>query len=255
MKPLIAITVREVVSEKEFWAPTLHGQHHTYADSIVRAGGAPFVLPLVHDEQVLRRLYEQCDGLLLTGGSDVDPSVYGEPDSARKKIPKGGLQEMPVSKRRDKQEIQLLRWALEDDKPVLGICRGMQLINVSLGGNLYHDLSVEMPASHNHEVGYHKQDFRHLSHLLNIEPDSLLAKVLENDKIPTNSLHHQGIKQVGKGLKACAHAEDGVIEAIELPGKLFVIGVQSHPEALEYDTEPRWRKLFKAFVKSSAKAS
>jgi putative glutamine amidotransferase len=244
MKPVIAITVGEIIniSTGKIWTPVVYGQFQTYTDAVVRAGGAPFILPLVDDESALRRLYETCDGLLLSGGHDLSQG-----------FPKGkkSSKTFSVSPRRDKQEVQLLKWALADDKPVLGICRGMQLINVALGGQLHHDIGNDLPTAHNHQAGIDNKDFHHLAHNLDIQSGSLLARILKTDHISTNTLHHQAIEQLGEGLVATAHAEDGVIEAIELPDKKFVIGVQSHPEALESETEPLWRGLFAAFVGSA----
>jgi putative glutamine amidotransferase len=244
MQPVIAITVGEVINYDTglAWAPTVYGQSHTYVDAIVSAGGAPFILPLVDDRKVLRKLYEQTDGILLSGGHDIDLTTDGPPSKNRAII--------VTSPRRDHQEIQLLKWAIEDNKPVLGICRGMQLINVALGGTLYKDISSDLPKSRNHELSFHKKDFRHIAHNLDLTPDSQLATILGTEHIDTNALHHQAIKELGKGLVVTAHAEDGVIEAIELPGNRFVIGVQSHPEALEDSVEPLWHSLFEAFVKS-----
>ena len=250
MKPLIAITAGEFINENEWWIPPVHGQFHTYYDAIVHAGGAPFVLPMIDDESVLKRLYQQADGLLLTGGGDLDPQTYDGPLNKNHK-PRGPY-DKPISPRRDKQEIKLMRWALRDNKPILGICRGMQLINATLGGSMYNDIETDLPSAHNHEAGISKRDFMHLSHNLKLDPDSQLAKILGTDRVLTNSLHHQAVKRLGKGLTATAHAEDGLIEAIELSHKLFVIGVQSHPEALENKVEPHWRKLFKAFVNHAA---
>lgn len=247
MQPVIAITVGEVININtgEVWTPIVYGQFHTYTDAVVRAGGAPFIVPLVDDEVVLRRLYEQCDGLLLSGGHDLDQDTYNAPSPQVK---------INVSPRRDKQEIQLVKWALDDNKPILGICRGMQLINVALGGSLHQDIDVDLPKSRNHQASIDHKNFQHLAHQLKIKPDSQLADILGTNIVAANALHHQAISKLGNDLVATAHAEDGVIEAIELPSKSFVIGVQSHPEALEAKTEPLWRKLFKAFI-GSAKAT
>jgi putative glutamine amidotransferase len=242
MQPFIAVTVREVIDNDYKWTPVVYGQFHTYTDAVVHAGGVPIIVPLIDDRPVLRRLYEQCDGLLLTGGNDLDPHSYKSALSSRARN---------VSPRRDKQELQLLEWALEDDKPVFGICRGMQLINVALGGSLHQDISIDLPSAHNHEVSVDRKNFHYLAHRLKISPGSQLAEILGTDMVATNALHHQAISQLGDGLVATAHAEDGVIEAIELPGKHFVIGVQSHPEALEAETEPLWHKLFMAFIGSA----
>jgi putative glutamine amidotransferase len=252
MQPLIAITVSEIANNDETWLPTVYGQFRTYTDAIIRAGGAPFVVPLTDDETVLKRLYEQCDGLLLPGGNDLDPATYNRPHSSNKVNPATHPLLTKLSPRRDRQEIQLLKWALRDNKPVLGICRGMQLINVALGGSLLPDINVSSPSARNHEAGIHKKDFHHPAHHLRITAGSRLAAVLGADSIEANSLHHQAVDKLGNGLAATAHAEDGVIEAIELPDKRFVIGVQSHPEALEAEAEPLWRKLFQAFVTAAS---
>jgi putative glutamine amidotransferase len=246
MSPIIAITVGEIINYDvgELWTPTIYGQSHTYTDAIVQAGGAPFILPLVDDEDVLRALYEKTAGFMLSGGHDLEPARYNSKQTYAKLI---------TSPRRDKQELQLLQWALADDKPVLGICRGMQLINVGLGGTLHQDIKDNLPTAHDHTSSVTKKDFRHLAHELTIEADSRLADILGQTHIKTNTLHHQAIQTLGEGLVATAHAEDGVIEAIELPGKRFVIGVQSHPEALEAKTETLWRELFKAFVDSAGR--
>ncbi|MDP9129904.1 MAG: gamma-glutamyl-gamma-aminobutyrate hydrolase family protein [Candidatus Binatota bacterium] len=245
MQPLIAITAGEVVNREYPWAPVTHGQSHTYVDAVVRAGGAPIIVPIVNNQTVLRKLYDQCDGLLLSGGNDLDPRNYSS---------KPVIKTRRISPQRDKQEIQLLKWAFEDDKPVLGICRGMQLINVTLDGNLYQDIVTSVPTAHNHEACIVDKDFNHLAHHLKLAAGSQLAKILETDTMAANTLHHQAVHELGKGLVITARAEDGVIEAIELPGKRFVIGVQSHPETLEAGTEPHWRKLFTAFIGSCKSA-
>lgn len=245
MQPFIAITVGEIVRNDATWSPVVHGQAHTYTDAVVHAGGVPIIIPLVDDETALRRLYDQCSGLLFSGGNDLDPASYNADPSPHIKNP---------SPKRDKQELKLLGWALNDDKPVLGICRGMQLINVALGGSLHQDIVSELPDSHNHEVSAHNQNMHHIAHELTIKPGSLLAKSLSSDHASTNALHHQAIQKLGDGIVATAHAEDGIIEAIELPGKKFVVGIQSHPEALEAEAEPLWRQLFVAFI-DSAKTS
>lgn len=245
MFPVIGITVGEIIniSTGKVWTPIIYGQFHTYTDAIVRAGGAPFVIPLVGNAKMLRRLYDQCDGLLLSGGHDISQNSPKHPKAAK---------HFGVSPRRDKQETQLLKWALADDKPVLGICRGLQLLNVALGGSLHQDIDDYLEDTHNHQAGIDQKNFHHLAHKLRIVPGSKLSAALKADTIGTNALHHQAVRQLGDGLVATAYAEDDVIEAIELPGKSFVVGIQSHPEALEAKTEQLWRKLFKAFVSSAS---
>lgn len=247
MQPVIAITVGEVINFEsgKAWTPTIYGQFHTYTDAVVRAGGAPFILPLVDDDEVLRTLYEKCEGLLLSGGHDLDLMDEETPVSLKVKV--------NTSPRRDKQEIQMLKWAIEDNKPVLGICRGMQLINVGLGGTLYDHIPDALPAAQNHNQSLDKKNIHHIAHQLRLEPDSKLAKILGTTEIAANTLHHQAVNELGTGLVVTAHAEDGIVEGIELPDKRFVIGVQSHPEALEATIEPLWQALFQAFIAASAR--
>ena len=243
MQPFIGITVGEIVNAKETWAPPSYGQRRLFIDAVVAAGGVPLILPLIGDETILRALYELCSGLLLSGGNDVDPSLYGaQPDEHTKDI----------SPRRDAQELLLLKWALSDHVPVLGICRGMQLMNVALGGSLHQDIASKLPGSVNHTATVDKEDFTYLAHKLKLDPKSKLAGILGAEDIKTNALHHQSVNKLSDQLIATAWAEDGIIEAVELPGKRFVIGVQSHPEALII-AEPRWHELFQSFVESSKK--
>lgn len=242
MPPFVAVTAGEIIRDGEAWTPIVYGQSSTYTNAVVHAGGIPIIVPLVDEESVLRKFYDLCSGLLLTGGNDVDPTSYNAESSGRVKS---------TSPRRDKQELKMLKWAIDDDKPVLGICRGMQLINVAMGGDLYQDIAAELPEANNHELSFFNKDFMHLAHELQIDTGSKLAAILGTDCINANALHHQAVHNLGKGLVATAHAEDGIIEAIELPEKSFVIGVQSHPEALEAEIEPLWCKLFDAFVEQA----
>ncbi len=244
MPPLIAVTAGKIVDHAAPWAPVAYGKAHTYTDSIIHAGGVPFLVPIIDDLSLLRRLYDTCDGLMFSGGHDLEPKAYGADPSPRT---------LEAHPERDEQEIQLLKWAIEDNKPVLGICRGMQLINVALGGTLHQHISDDLPDADNHEASADRQDFNHLIHTLKISEDSQLAAIMGADNIKTNGLHHQAVCDLGNGLVATAHAEDGIIEAIELPDKRFVVAVQSHPEALESGAEPEWAKLFKAFVDCSTK--
>ena len=140
MKPLIGITCGTFRDKP--WCPPIHGHRQTYMDSVVTAGGAPMLIPLVDDVEVLRAIYERIDGLLLSGGHDVDPTNYGEAA-----LPELGT----VDVLRDRVEMQLARWAVEDGRPVLGICRGMQVLNVALGGSLYHDSKTQLSAEIIHD--------------------------------------------------------------------------------------------------------
>jgi putative glutamine amidotransferase len=151
-------------------------------------------------------------------------------------------------------ELQLVRWALEDGKPVFGLCRGLQIINVALGGTLWQDLATQRPELAKHDyfptAGYARQ---HLAHPVTLEPTSRLATLLDGpDTVMVNSMHHQGIKDLGDGLIVSATAPDGLVEAIELPGEPFVIGVQWHPEVFEM-TDPHTRHLFGGFIAAATR--
>jgi putative glutamine amidotransferase len=242
MQPLIGVTAGETINQLYPHSPAVQGQSYTYIDAIVHAGGAPIILPQTGDVRVLRRLYEECQGILFSGGNDLDPASYSEKPTDKT---------TDFSAKRDRQEIQLLKWALEDNKPVLAICRGMQLINVVQGGTLYQDISTELPDTGVHNISAEKKRESRIVHTLRIKPDSQLAKILGVSELGTNAYHHQAIKKIGRDLAVTAWAEDDVVEAIEMPNMRFVIGVQSHPESLESKIEPRWLELFSAFVKAS----
>lgn len=242
MQPLIGITVGEITNKNESWSPITYGQSRTYIDAIIHAGGTPVILPLTDDKKILKDLFNRCDGVLVAGGNDPDPKLYDdEPIS----------EVTDVSRRRDDQEIQLIKWALDEDKPMLGICRGMQILNIERGGTLYQDIPTQLPKALNHRISSERKTTTDIAHNLKIKPNSKLEAIIEAQKIGANAHHHQAIHELGEGLVATAWAEDGIIEAVELPNKKFIIGVQSHPESLEGTTEKRWSKLFKAFVEST----
>lgn len=238
MKPAIGIPCASI-RDKD-WCPPLHGHRDTYVDAVVRAGGVPILIPLVNDESVLRRLYSMIDGLLLAGGGDVDPALYGE-----QPIPQLGA----IDSLRDAVEMPLARWAVADGKPVLGICRGVQVLNVALGGSLYQDIPAQLEAR-GHDDSYTKQDWTHMAHDLRLDPNSQMAHIFGVINFSTNSLHHQSLKQIAPGLRPVAWAPDGVVEAVEGEGEGFLMGLQCHPEALQGRADPRWQGLFRRFVES-----
>ena len=243
MQPVIGITVGEVRNQMYPTTPRVQGQMHTYVDAIVRAGGVPLLLPIVRDTDKLRQLYELCDGLLFAGGNDIDPELYGETKSPRTR---------QIYRDRDDQELQLMKWALKDKKSCLCICRGMQLLNIACGGTLYQDIPTEIPGAGVHDmIEREAVDYRHIAHQIKIQPETQLARILGVTQISANAYHHQAVKLLGKGLRATAVADDGiVVEALEMPDEKFMLGVQSHPEAIEAEVEPTWQKLFSAFIKS-----
>ncbi len=220
--------------------PPRFGQKQSYAHAVARAGAAPLLIPLLADEALLRALYDRMDGLLLPGGEDVHPNQYGEPVHA-----KCGK----ISDLRDGVELALIRWAVADHKPLLAICRGIQVLNVALGGSLYQDIQAQVPQAGRHDC--HASHARNqVAHDVAIVPDSRLAYLVGTDALPVNSFHHQAVKDVAPGLIVAAHAPDGIIEAVEGEGQPFVLGVQWHPEDLAAD-DGRAQRLFDALAEAS----
>lgn len=209
----------------------------TYIQRLEAAGAAPFIIPLLQREATLRVLYKTLDGLLLAGGGDIDPAHFGEPPH-----PELGR----VNQDRDRVELTLLRWAFEDELPVLGICRGIQVLNVAAGGTLYQDIESRVSGAMQHrceDVDY----WKHRAHEITVEPDSRLRAMLNSRKVNVNSYHHQAVKQVAPGFRVTAQAGDGVVEGIERIDGHFVVGVQWHPEMLAAD-DPVQQALFDGFV-------
>lgn len=213
--------------------------NHRYYVAVTQVGGAPFMIPLLEDEEALRALYERLDGLFLAGGVDLDPTSYGEP---RHEL--CGITDPP----RDRVELLFTRWALQDGKPILGVCRGMQVLNVALGGSLIQDCTALHPNAIKHDFfpgeGYERD---YLAHSITLEPGTRLREVMGAAEVQVNSMHHQGILRAGEGLHPSAFAPDGLIEALELDGDRFAVGVQWHPEML-IDTDSATRRLFEAFI-------
>jgi len=243
MKPLIGITCGTL--RDQTWCPPFQGHRQTYIEAVVAAGGAPMLLPLVEDADVLRAIYEPLDGLLLAGGNDLDPRHYGEEPH-----PELGT----VDVLRDRVELQLARWAAAEGKPVLGICRGMQVLNVALGGTLYQDIGMQLGEQIMHDSSYKYQDWTHMVHDLEIDPQSRLAGVFGETLFPINSLHHQSLKIVAPSLRPVGWSPDGVVELVESDADNYMVGVQCHPEALQGAADLRWRRLFGDFVNVSRRA-
>lgn len=229
MKPLIGILPLVDVGRDSYWM--LPG----YMKAIESVGGAPMMLPLTTDSVVISRLVNLCSGIVIPGGQDVSPAVYDEE-------PIFDLGE--TSPELDEMEDVLLREALFQNKPVLGICRGIQFINAALGGTLYQDIPTEVPSEVNHLM---KKPYNRIIHNVNVEPDGLLASIVGAGEMGVNSYHHQAIKDLADTLKVEAVAEDGIIEAVSIPNKKFFLCVQWHPE-FDYKVNTASQKLFTAFV-------
>ena len=216
-----------------------------FEQCIRRAGGRPFWIlgsgrpgADVHDFNLMAAEY---DGFLFPGGSDVDPAIYGADRS---------LQCGKLNSRRDRLEPQMLRAALKLDKPVLGICRGFQMINAVLGGTLYQDLKTEIPGSE--AVHDRKIAFLRPVHPVTIDRDSLLAGCGYDDELMVNSVHHQAVAVLADPLKASAFSSDGIIEGFESESYAFLLGIQWHPEVLA-GRLPEHRKVFDRFIQAACK--
>jgi len=239
-RPLIGVTTQSLQAVEGIPAtmPPSWIMNRMYLDALVRAAAAPVLLPLLADQpQVMRALYERLDGLLLPGGVDIEPSTFGEERHALLRH---------TDPPRDIVELQLARWALEDGMPVLGLCRGLQILNIASGGTLYQDVRAQRFGSRKHdfEPPEHTRDY--LAHEVEVVPGSRLHALVGASSAPVNSMHHQGIQRLGDGLSATAHAPDGLIEAIEGVNG-FAMGVQWHPESLEPHDDIS-RALFREFV-------
>jgi putative glutamine amidotransferase len=199
------------------------------------------LLPPLEDVDQLRLLFDRVDGLILPGGVDIHPSRYGE-----EVLPECGK----IDAVRDAIEVRLADWAVREEKPLLAICRGIQVLNVALGGSLYQDIGAARPESGRHDwyPGFARD---RLSHRIQITAGSRLAGIVHHSHLEVNSLHHQAVKVVGKGLHVSATAEDGIIEGLEVPGHPFALGVQWHPEELAA-AQPQARALFEALVHAAA---
>ena len=232
MKPLIGLMPLWDETKESLWM--LPG----YMDGIRASGGIPFMLPLTDNEEDLNRLSEICDGFLLTGGHDVSPEIY-------KEEPLSDL--ISCCEIRDRMEKIVLKTAIEKDKPVLGICRGIQFINAALGGTLYQDL----PTQHPSEVEHHqKPPYDKPIHKVEIAQDCPLRSLLGEAGIAVNSYHHQAIRRIAPSLTAMAFSEDGLIEAVYKPDQSFMWAVQWHPE-FSWETDENSRKIFHAFISAT----
>ena len=229
MKPIIGLVPLIDEKKESFWM--LPG----YMDGITEAGGIPVMLPLTHDEGEIEELLDHMHGILLTGGHDVSPALYNEEP----------LKECAQTiEERDRMEMILLKKTLERDMPVLGICRGIQFLNVFTGGTLYQDLPTQRPTKTEH---HQSPPYDIPVHEVTIKEDSKLFKLLGKSSIRVNSYHHQAIKDIGEDLKIMAISEDGLTEAVEMPDKRFVWAVQWHPE-FSFRSDENSMKIFEEFI-------
>lgn len=229
MKPIIGITADVTKEDKLF-------VNSEYVEAVLRAGGLPFIIP-VGIEGDVQQIADRLDGLLLTGGNDINPILFNEE-------PHTHLGEVTPS--RDACELPLARYMLTTEKPILGICRGVQILNVAAGGTVYQDLHKQNEG----QMLQHAQKAprSHPSHFVQLEKGSVLEAIAGSERIQVNSFHHQSVKDVASAFKVTAVASDGIIEAVEGTGKQFVVGVQWHPELLATKGDAVSLGLFERFI-------
>ena len=229
MRPVIGLIPLYDETKESYWM--LPG----YMKVLEQCGALPIMLPLTSDEEELAQSLKLCDGLLLTGGHDVDPVLYHEQPKAECGVP---------CRERDAMECRLLGWALEKNLPVFGICRGIQFLNAYLGGTLYQDLPTEYDSTIEHHM---TPPYDRTAHKVTILADTVLAEILGEGELPVNSYHHQAVRDLAPGVTKMAVSEDGLVEAISVDGKKFAVGVQWHPE-FSYENNAQSLKLVQAFV-------
>jgi len=236
--PVVGITLRPQAGDPS--RPPRLVQNRAYLDAIEAAGAVPLPLPLLRDPERLRVLYERCDAVCLPGGPDVEPKRYGEELCTDCDV--------STDAELDATEMLLTRWLVADDLPTLAVCRGIQVLNVALGGTLWQDIAAQGASPIDHENHGAPRDL--LAHSMRIEKGTLLHRILGSDVLQVNSLHHQAIRRVGEGLQVSGRCDDDVVEAVEMPDRRFLLGVQCHPEELVRDHE--WaRRLFAALVSAT----
>jgi len=239
-RPLIGVTMGREKSQR-FFGLNLFIMNQTYVRTLEQLGALPVMVPLHMAEATLRAIFDRLDGLFLPGGEDIDPANYG----AERHDLLGA-----TDKERDRTELLLTRWAVERGMPVLGVCRGVQMINVACGGSLTQDLHSERPELIKHDYFPPSFERFRISHAIDIAADSRLAQALGHLH-EVNSMHHQGIDRIGYGLRVVARADDGLPEALEAPSLPYVVGVQWHPEELAR-TDQMSANLFYDFIKAAA---
>lgn len=232
MKPVIAVLPLYDTKRESIWM--LPGYH----DALMDAGAIPITLPFDTNPDDIAQLLDGCNGVVLTGGDDVSPRLYGEEPS---EYYEGAIPE------RDELDAAVLRAALERDMPIFGICRGIQLMNVVLGGTLYQNLATDHPSSVNHRM---EAPYDRPQHRVSLLPNAPLAQLLDAPEIGVNSCHHQAIRDLAPSLKPMAMSEDGLVEAVYSPTHEFVWAVQWHPE-FSWRADERQRQIVAAFVQAT----
>ena len=233
-KPIIALTPLWDKKLESTWMLT------GYMDLIIKNGGVPVVLSFCDDTDSVKEIADRFDGFVFTGGDDIAPCYYNQDKTEQCGEP---------CEKRDSLEFALFKEVIKTEKPVLGICRGMQFLNVALGGTLYQDLPTQRPSGVVHRQ---PAPFDALTHTVTVEKDTLLYSITKSEKFAVNSLHHQAVAAVAPTLKVCATTADGLAEAVYGTQKPFLLGVQWHPEMI-FAQDENSMKIGKAFVDACRK--
>jgi putative glutamine amidotransferase len=236
-KPLIGITTRN--GKDSDGHPTVTIQH-SYVNAIVQAGGVAIPIPSILPEEDLRQLYAQLNGILFTGGGDLSMEHFSGSNHPRI----DGIDDA-----RDAAELALMRVAVDEGKPILGICRGAQVMNVALGGTLYTHIPDQLNGALDHD--YPGNMRKVIVHPVSMDESSHFAEIFGETLLHVNSLHHQGIKDIAPNLRIAGLAPDGLVEAVELPDHPYAMAVQWQPEWLT--DQPSMQRLFKSFVDAAGK--
>ncbi|HMH52669.1 MAG TPA: gamma-glutamyl-gamma-aminobutyrate hydrolase family protein [Candidatus Acidoferrum sp.] len=235
--PLIGVTMSTTPDGGQTNTPPRAWVNHAYFRAVLDAGGIPILLPPHLDGRALEQLWARLDGILLTGGGDVDPAHFGEDQHPTV---------ADVSEARDRLEIAVTERAMHDRRPLLAICRGIQVLNVALGGSLHQDIASDTGSTIAHSQTAPRDQPTHLVKVMG--EGTRLGATLGAPEIAVNSMHHQALKRLGSGLRDVAWAPDGIIEGVEIAdGTALVLGVQWHPEELVAH-DPAARNLFRTLV-------
>ncbi len=240
VQPLVGIPSARDRSTRYFGL-SIYIQNRMYVQGVTHAQGAPITIPLELEETTLRTIYDNLDAIFLPGGEDIDPSRYNE-------APHELLG--AVDKERDRTEFLLASWAMAENKPLLAICRGAQVMNVVAGGSLYQDITALRPHSEKHDYFPPQFERFRLSHKVEVEAGSRLHELMGPYGI-VNSMHHQAVKDLAPSLRAVAWAPDGIVEAVEVEKHPFALGIQWHPEELAPRNDPGMIQVFRAFIEAA----
>lgn len=232
MIPVIGVTIWKELKDNNVYQKV----NEANLNSISNNGGIPIMLPITNDDALIERYLEIVDGIFFTGGEDINPLIFGEE-------PINGLGDIEYD--RDEFEVRLYKKAAVKNMPMLGICRGMQLMNVAAGGTVYQDIYSQRPSTNNHSPKFTFGGNEY--HSIMINEDSKIYKIFNCTVIKANSYHHQAVKDIANDYQATAFAKDGIVECIESTNLNFAVGVQWHPEVM-YKKYPLFNNLFKALI-------